>query len=51
MAGDTAKQNLLGMPQGELERFFARPRDEKPYRARQLMQWLYQRRRHTTSMT
>ncbi len=36
------KTNLLGMPQGELERFFA-ALDEKPFRARQLMQWIYQR--------
>ena len=36
------KMNLLGMPQGELERLFA-ALDEKPFRARQLMQWIYQR--------
>jgi 23S rRNA (adenine2503-C2)-methyltransferase len=42
MAGDTDKVNLLGMPQGELEQFFA-GHGEKPYRARQLLQWMYQR--------
>ena len=42
MAGDTDKVNLLGMPQGELEQFFA-DLGEKPYRARQLLQWMYQR--------
>jgi 23S rRNA (adenine2503-C2)-methyltransferase len=42
MAGETDKVNLLGMPQGELERFFA-GLGEKPYRARQLLQWMYQR--------
>jgi len=42
MAGDSDKVNLLGLPQGELERFFA-GLGEKPYRARQLMQWMYQR--------
>jgi 23S rRNA (adenine2503-C2)-methyltransferase len=42
MTGDSDKVNLLGMPQGELERFFA-GLGEKPYRARQLMQWMYQR--------
>ena len=36
------KLNLLGMPQGELEAFFA-DIDEKPFRARQVMQWIYQR--------
>ena len=42
MAGDFTKRNLLGMPQGDLEQFLA-GMDEKPYRARQLMQWMYQR--------
>jgi len=42
MVGDTDKVNLLGMPQGELEQFFA-GLGEKPYRARQLLQWMYQR--------
>ena len=36
------KLNLLGMPQGELEAFFA-DIGEKPFRARQVMQWIYQR--------
>ncbi len=36
------KTNLLGMSQDMLERFFAE-RDEKPFRARQVMQWIYQR--------
>ncbi len=39
-AGD--KTNLLGLPQRELEDWFA-ARGEKPFRARQLMQWVYQR--------
>ena len=34
--------NLLGLPQGELEALFA-DLGEKPFRARQLMQWMYQR--------
>ena len=34
--------NLLGLRQRELEELFD-TLDEKPYRARQLMQWLYQR--------
>lgn len=42
MVGDSDKVNLLGMPQGELEQFFA-GLGEKPFRARQLMQWMYQR--------
>ena len=42
MVGDTDKVNLLGMPQGELVHFFA-GLGEKPYRARQLLQWMYQR--------
>jgi len=36
------KVNLLGMPQGELEAFFA-GLGEKPFRARQLLQWVHQR--------
>jgi len=39
-AGD--KTNLLGLPQRELEDWFA-SLGEKPFRARQLMQWIYQR--------
>lgn len=34
--------NLLGLPRRELERFFAGI-GEKPFRARQLMQWVYAR--------
>ena len=37
-----AKTNLLGMSKDMLEQFFAE-RGEKPYRARQLLQWIYQR--------
>src|SRR5210317_1228888 len=36
------KINLLGMSQDMLEQFFAE-RDEKPFRARQILQWIYQR--------
>jgi 23S rRNA (adenine2503-C2)-methyltransferase len=39
---DADKVNLLGMHQGELEAFFAGI-GEKPYRARQLLQWVHQR--------
>jgi 23S rRNA (adenine2503-C2)-methyltransferase len=42
MTGDAEKLNLLGMPQGELEALFADLGD-KPFRARQLLQWMYQR--------
>ena len=42
MVGDADKTNLLGKPQGELETFFA-GLGEKPYRARQVLQWVYQR--------
>ncbi len=35
--------NLLGLPGPELARFFG-TLGEKPYRARQLMRWMYQRR-------
>ena len=37
------KQNLLGRSKNELEAFFA-GLGEKPFRARQLLQWVYQRR-------
>jgi 23S rRNA (adenine2503-C2)-methyltransferase len=37
-----ATQNLLGMPRRELETWFA-AQGEKPFRARQLMRWLYHR--------
>jgi len=36
------KVNLLGLSQGNLEQFLA-DRGEKPFRAKQLMQWIYQR--------
>jgi 23S rRNA (adenine2503-C2)-methyltransferase len=36
------KTNLLGLPQGDLEQFFA-VLGEKPFRARQVMQWIHQR--------
>jgi 23S rRNA (adenine2503-C2)-methyltransferase len=42
MTDDAEKVNLLGMPQGELEALFA-DFGEKPYRARQVLQWMYQR--------
>lgn len=42
MAGDADKLNLLGMSQRELETLFA-DLGEKPFRARQLLQWMYQR--------
>lgn len=42
MAGDADKLNLLGMPQGELEALFA-DLGEKPFRARQVLQWIHQR--------
>jgi 23S rRNA (adenine2503-C2)-methyltransferase len=38
----TDKINLLGMSHDMLEQFFAE-RDEKPFRARQILQWVYQR--------
>ena len=43
MTDSAEKTNLLGLPQGGLEAFVAEL-GEKPYRARQLMQWLHQRR-------
>jgi 23S rRNA (adenine2503-C2)-methyltransferase len=42
MTTGAAKTNLLGMSQDMLEEFFA-ARGEKPFRARQVMQWIYQR--------
>lgn len=42
MTGDADKLNLLGMPQGELEALFA-DLGEKPFRARQMLQWIHQR--------
>ncbi len=35
--------NLLGLPREELEAFVAARLDAKPFRARQLMQWIYKR--------
>ena len=42
MSAATDKVNLLGMPQGALETLFT-GFGEKPFHARQLMRWLYQR--------
>ncbi|MGB5739057.1 MAG: 23S rRNA (adenine(2503)-C(2))-methyltransferase RlmN [Woeseia sp.] len=42
MKSASHKQNLLGLPQGGLEAFVVEL-GEKPYRARQLLQWLHQR--------
>lgn len=42
MNTDGNRVNLLGLPQSRLEAFFAGI-GEKPYRARQLMQWMHQR--------
>ena len=42
MSAPSEKTNLLGLPQGELEQFFA-GLGEKPFRARQVMQWIHQR--------
>ena len=37
----TAKTNLLGMSKAELSQFFAKL-GEKPFRATQVMKWIYQ---------
>jgi len=37
----TDQENLLGLPQGDLEQWFA-AFGEKPYRARQVLKWIYQ---------
>jgi len=42
MTETTAKTNLLGLTRAELEAFVANM-GEKPFRARQLMKWLYKR--------
>ncbi len=42
MTASVEKLNLLGMPKTELETFFA-GLGEKPYRARQILKWIYQR--------
>jgi 23S rRNA (adenine2503-C2)-methyltransferase len=39
---DQPVQNLLGMPRGDLEAYFS-SLGEKPFRARQVMRWLYRR--------
>ncbi|HVC01962.1 MAG TPA: 23S rRNA (adenine(2503)-C(2))-methyltransferase RlmN [Steroidobacteraceae bacterium] len=41
VAGD--RVNLLGLPRAELEAFVAARFGAKPFRARQLMQWIYRR--------
>ncbi len=41
MAAD--RLNLLGLPRAELEAFVAQRLDAKPFRARQLMKWIYRR--------
>lgn len=42
MTATPRKVNLLGLSQGDLEQFLV-ARNEKPFRARQIMQWIYQR--------
>ena len=42
MVGD--RVNLLGLPRAELETFVAQRLGAKPFRARQLMKWIYRRR-------
>src|SRR6056297_2876693 len=42
MAEVAPKTNLLGMSRDDLERYFS-SLGEKPFRARQLLQWIYQR--------
>ncbi len=39
---NTESLNLLGMPRGDLEAYFS-SMGEKPFRARQLMRWMYRR--------
>ncbi|HEV7610264.1 MAG TPA: 23S rRNA (adenine(2503)-C(2))-methyltransferase RlmN [Steroidobacteraceae bacterium] len=41
MAGE--RVNLLGLPRSELETFVAQSLGAKPFRARQLMKWIYRR--------
>ena len=41
MAGE--RMNLLGLPRAELETFVAERLGAKPFRARQLMKWIYRR--------
>ena len=42
MVGD--RVNLLGLPRAELEAFVAERLGARPFRARQLMKWIYRRR-------
>jgi 23S rRNA (adenine2503-C2)-methyltransferase len=42
VTGTAKKTNLLGLSQGDLEQFLIE-RSEKPFHARQIMQWIYQR--------
>ena len=42
MTVSTNKVNLLGLPNGDLERFVV-GLGEKPFRARQILKWIYQR--------
>jgi len=42
MTGSSDKVNLLGLPKGDLEQFIV-GLDEKPFRARQILKWIYQR--------
>lgn len=42
MTAVAEKTNLLGLSQDDLEQFLA-ARSQKPFRARQIMQWIYQR--------
>ncbi|MDH3615567.1 MAG: 23S rRNA (adenine(2503)-C(2))-methyltransferase RlmN [Gammaproteobacteria bacterium] len=42
MSSATSRTNLLGLSQRDLEQVFV-ARGEKPFRARQVMQWIYQR--------
>jgi 23S rRNA (adenine2503-C2)-methyltransferase len=41
MTASAEKVNLLGLPKAEIEQFFA-GLGEKPYRARQILKWIYQ---------
>ena len=41
MTGSSDKVNLLGLPKGALEQFIV-GLDEKPFRARQVLKWIYQ---------
>ena len=41
MSSSSDKVNLLGLPKDALERFIV-SLDEKPFRARQILKWIYQ---------